>query len=176
MRQDRRASLDPTREVHVGAARLSRLRVEPASRAFGFEFSEKRITFTAKSDVLAEVTRFILVGARPSEYRLTQDKHDKCTLEPNDKGDIEIGTDDGPDQQQLDCLRQAIVKKNVLFFHRWRPANETYLYGFRKHEQGNNGVEPPMFDKLVEDAENEIARLKKPVPQRYELVRVEEKK
>jgi DNA-directed RNA polymerase subunit K/omega len=33
-----------------------------------------------------------------------------------------------------------------------------------------------MFDKLVEDAENEIARLKKPVPQRYELVRVEEKK
>jgi len=46
---------------------------------------------------------------------------------------------------------------------------------YRKHEQGNNGVEPPQFDKLVEQAEAEIAVLKKPVPHRYELVRVEEK-
>jgi hypothetical protein len=82
----------------------------------------------------------------------------------------------GPEEKQSDRLRQAIVKKNALFFHRWRPANETYLYGFRKHEQGNNGVEPPMFDKLVEQAEAEIAVLKKPVPHKYELVRVEEKR
>ena len=43
-------------------------------------------------------------------------------------------------------------------------------------KQGNNGVEPPMFDKLVEQAEAEIAVLKKPAPHKYELVRVEEKK
>ena len=48
-----------------------------------------------------------------------------------------------PDFEQVELLRQAIIKKNALFFHRWRPANETYLYGFRKHEQGNNAVEPP---------------------------------
>ena len=53
---------------------------------------------------------------------------------------------------------------------------ETYLYGFRKQEQGNNGVEPPQFDSLVEQAEAEIARLNKPAPHRYELVRVEAKK
>ncbi|MFL2927636.1 MAG: GDSL-type esterase/lipase family protein [Opitutales bacterium] len=33
-------------------------------------------------------------------------------------------------------LRKGIIEKNRLFFHRWRPANETYLYLFRKHEQG----------------------------------------
>jgi len=32
-----------------------------------------------------------------------------------------------------------------------------------------------MFDKLVEDAEKEIARLKKPVPHEYELIRSEKK-
>ena len=87
-----------------------------------------------------------------------------------------VGLIEGPEVKQTDQLRQAIIKKNALFFHRWRPANETYLYGFRKHEQGNNGVEPPQFDKLVEQAEAEIARLKKPVPHKYELIRVEEKK
>jgi lysophospholipase L1-like esterase len=50
-------------------------------------------------------------------------------------------------------LRRLIVEKNRLFFHRWRPANETYIFLFRKHEQGNNAVEIPQFDPLVEQAE-----------------------
>ncbi|MBY0230442.1 MAG: SGNH/GDSL hydrolase family protein [Gemmataceae bacterium] len=58
-------------------------------------------------------------------------------------------------------LRAAIVKKNELYFHRWRPQNETYLFGFRKHEQGNNGIEIPKFDPLVEAKEKEIAELSK---------------
>ncbi|MEO6784677.1 MAG: hypothetical protein ABI318_00985, partial [Chthoniobacteraceae bacterium] len=58
-------------------------------------------------------------------------------------------------------LRAAIIRKNELFFHRWRPANETYLFGFRKREQGKNGAEIPMFDPLIEKAEAEIERLKK---------------
>ncbi|MEM7516358.1 MAG: SGNH/GDSL hydrolase family protein, partial [Planctomycetota bacterium] len=43
------------------------------------------------------------------------------------------------------ALREAITEKNRLFFHRWRPANETYLFLFRKHEQGQNAKEIPMF-------------------------------
>ncbi|MFN0130199.1 MAG: GDSL-type esterase/lipase family protein, partial [Verrucomicrobiales bacterium] len=54
-------------------------------------------------------------------------------------------------------LRALIVEKNRLFFHRWRPANETYLFGFRKHEQGRNAAEMPMFDPLVEKADQAIA-------------------
>lgn len=57
-------------------------------------------------------------------------------------------------------LRHTIVAKNKLFFHRWRPANETYLRLFRKHEQGKNAKELPMFDPLIEQSEKEIESLK----------------
>jgi lysophospholipase L1-like esterase len=65
--------------------------------------------------------------------------------------------------KQLEALRQAIVQKNQLYFYRWRPQNETYLYLFRKHEQGQNAREIPEFDPLVEELEAKIARLRKPV-------------
>jgi len=58
-------------------------------------------------------------------------------------------------------LRKQVVAKNTLFFHRWRPANETYIFLFRKHEQGNNAVEIPQFDPLVEAAEQKVRSLAK---------------
>lgn len=61
--------------------------------------------------------------------------------------------------EHLEALRAAIVEKNTLYFYRWRPANETYIFGFRKKEQGNNAVEIPQFDPLVEQAEARIRKL-----------------
>jgi hypothetical protein len=77
----------------------------------------------------------------------------------------------GPDLDQVERLRATIVEKNRQYFHRWRPQNETYLFGFRKHEQGQNAREIPLFDPLVEKLEAEIARLRKPVERTYEIVR-----
>jgi len=57
------------------------------------------------------------------------------------------------------ALRAAVNEKNRLFFHRWRPANETYLFLFRRHEQGNNAVEIPQFDALVDAAEAKVRAL-----------------
>ena len=57
-------------------------------------------------------------------------------------------------------IRDTTVEKNRLFFHRWRPANETYLYLFRKHEQGNNAKEIPQFDPIIEKREKEIESLR----------------
>ncbi|MFO0849283.1 MAG: SGNH/GDSL hydrolase family protein [Gemmataceae bacterium] len=57
-------------------------------------------------------------------------------------------------------LLAAIARKNELFFHRWRPQNETYLFGFRKHEQGKNAAEVVAFDPLVAEAEKRIQELK----------------
>lgn len=62
-----------------------------------------------------------------------------------------------PVGRAYETLRQLVVDKDMLFFHRWRPQNETYLFGFRKHEQGNNAREIPMFDPLVDQAEKKIA-------------------
>jgi len=80
----------------------------------------------------------------------------------------------GPSLEQAEQLRQAIVAKNRLYFYRWRPENETYLFGFRKHEQGQNAREIPQFDPLIAEKEKEIAKLRVPVPHIYEL-KVEKK-
>ncbi len=58
-------------------------------------------------------------------------------------------------------LRGIILEKNELFFHRWRPQNSTYLLLFRKHEQGQNAREIPMFDPLIEAKEAEIGKLRR---------------
>jgi lysophospholipase L1-like esterase len=58
-------------------------------------------------------------------------------------------------------VRKAVREKNELYFHRWRPQNETYLFGFRKHEQGKNGKEIAEFDPLVAKAEETIRGLLK---------------
>ncbi len=61
-----------------------------------------------------------------------------------------------PDWAALEAVRERVVAKNELYFHRWRPQNETYLTLFRKHEQGNNAAEIPQFDPLIEEAEKGI--------------------
>jgi lysophospholipase L1-like esterase len=62
---------------------------------------------------------------------------------------------------RFEKIRKLTVEKNRLYFHRWRPENETYIFGFRKKEQGQNAVEIPRFDPLVAEKEAEIAKLKK---------------
>jgi lysophospholipase L1-like esterase len=66
-----------------------------------------------------------------------------------------------PRDPRLAALRSLIVQKNASFFHRWRPANVTYLYLFRQREQGNNAVEIPRFDPLIAEKEREIAAMTK---------------
>jgi lysophospholipase L1-like esterase len=75
----------------------------------------------------------------------------------------------GPERAQAEQLRQAIIAKNRLYFHRWRPQNETYLFGFRKHEQGQNAREIPQFDPLVAQMEDEIVKLSTPRTHTYAI-------
>jgi hypothetical protein len=65
------------------------------------------------------------------------------------------------DWDQVEPFRKAVIEKNQLFFHRWRPQNETYLFGFRKHEQGKNAKEVAEFDPLVSKAEDEIDSIRR---------------
>lgn len=60
----------------------------------------------------------------------------------------------------IEPLRQAIVTKNEWFFHRSRPANLVYIFGFRKHEQGQNATEIVRFDRLIEAEEKRIAQMR----------------
>jgi hypothetical protein len=64
-------------------------------------------------------------------------------------------------QGEMAALKKEVGHKDELFFNRWRPQNETYLFGFRKHEQGQNAKEIPMFDPLIEAADKRIQELKR---------------
>ncbi|MEO1995036.1 MAG: SGNH/GDSL hydrolase family protein, partial [Planctomycetaceae bacterium] len=77
--------------------------------------------------------------------------------------------DNGPEFTQVERLRQTIIDKNMNYFHRWRPQNVTYLFGFRKHEQGQNAKEVAEFDGLVSQAESRISKLRQPQYHTYEL-------
>ena len=62
--------------------------------------------------------------------------------------------------QQAEALRKAILRKNEWFFHRSRPANMAYIFGFRKGEQGRNAGEVLSFDKLVVEEDGRIAQMR----------------
>ncbi len=66
-----------------------------------------------------------------------------------------------PKGSSLETMRMLVVEKNRLFFNRWRPQNETYLHGFRKHEQGRNAKEIFDFDPLVAEKDQQIHQLAK---------------
>jgi lysophospholipase L1-like esterase len=107
-------------------------------------------------------------GLAPGKYTLTIDGEPVATAEAGEwaRG---VSLTRGKELDQVERLRQAIIAKDLLYFHRWRPQNETYLFGFRKHEQGQNAREIPQFDPLVEKAEEEIAQLTRPQKHTYEI-------
>lgn len=74
------------------------------------------------------------------------------------------------DQAQAEELRKEVARKNREFFYRWRPQNETYLFGFRKHEQGQNAREIPQFDPIVEESEKRMVQLSQPKFHEFQLV------
>jgi hypothetical protein len=94
---------------------------------------------------------------------------DCCCADPPSDGSRQLPMSLDPDLAQAEKLRQTILAKNRLYFYRWRPENETYLFGFRKYEQGQNAREIPQFDPLIAEKEKEIAKLRVPVPHTYEL-------
>jgi lysophospholipase L1-like esterase len=111
-----------------------------------------------------------VTGLEPGKYEVHIDGKnaiaaDATTLE---KG-VALAND--PNIAQEAKLRSVIAAKDELFFHRHRPQNETYLFLFRKGEQGNNAVEIPQFDPLIEEQEQEIAKLRVPQPHEFEIIR-----
>jgi lysophospholipase L1-like esterase len=73
-------------------------------------------------------------------------------------GGVEIAG--GPGAEQAESYRRLAVAKNVQFFNQWRPENETYIFGFRRNEQGQNAKEMPMFDKPIAEIEAEMAKVR----------------
>ena len=135
--------------------------------SIGFESDEKGHT-----DLAADFPILKIKGLKPGRYAMMIDGK---LIDHADDEDLAteglVIIEDQTWSDQLRKLRQAVVAKNQLYFYRWRPQNETYLFGFRKHEQGNNGREIPQFDPLMAEKEAEIAKLRVPMPHTFEFVR-----
>jgi glucose/arabinose dehydrogenase len=126
------------------------------------ELAEARKQFFTGFGVLADVGRWdinpnaparTVDGITPSSWG--NDFAAQQIVRSINGGSLSVGP-----QQAEEVLRSAIRKKNELFFHRWRPENWTYLFGFRKGEQGQNGVEIPRFDPLIAQWDARIAKLR----------------
>jgi hypothetical protein len=124
-----------------------------------------------KMGAFSEFRRLAVQGLPQGNHRLTIDGRAIVTASAAEwhRG---VKLQGGPEFDQAEKLRAAIIEKNRQYFHRWRPQNETYLFGFRKQEQGKNAVEIPQFDPFVVKYEEEIAKLRVPVSHTYEIAPV----
>ena len=61
--------------------------------------------------------------------------------------------------EQIESIREAVAKKNRLYFHRWRPRNDAFVYGERKDEQKIAQTEPEKFEPFVTRQEEAIRAL-----------------
>lgn len=109
-------------------------------------------------------------GLTPGSYTLRVDGEEVMTAKAEEwaRG---LRVTGAAEFERAEALRRAVIEKNRLLFHRWRPQNETYLRGFRKREQGEHAVEIGQFDPLIASLEKEIAGLRLPIGHRYEIHR-----
>jgi lysophospholipase L1-like esterase len=63
------------------------------------------------------------------------------------------------DSERADQIRNTIIKKNTLFFHRWRPRNDAFVYGERKDEQRIAQEEPAQIEPFIAKQEASITLL-----------------
>ncbi|TWU59788.1 hypothetical protein Poly51_00600 [Rubripirellula tenax] len=133
----------------------------PGYRSAEYTKSVERIRAVIAKVAKQTDTPELAVDWKPSPGEVTHDG-----LVPNSVGyqtlatrlaDRLVGPTGGaPRGGDGDRLAAAVVAKDELFFHRYRPQNETYLMLFRKHEQGNNAAEIPRFDPLIQAADGRI--------------------
>lgn len=138
----------PSLEGHAAKQALYRDAIRSLASARGHQFAD---LLEATKDVA--VTTVNGVTFTESDYRALAPAFVKSLGLTMDEASASAA-------QNNPALTKAIVEKNRLFFHRWRPQNEIYLFGSRKHEQGNNGVEIPQFDPLIAAKEKDIAALR----------------
>jgi hypothetical protein len=125
----------------------------------------------AEAARLRDIRRLRIRDLPPGRHQLKIDGQPIATM-PAAQWERGISISIGPEFDQVEQLRAAIIEKNQLYFHRWRPQNETYLFGFRKYEQGQNAREIPQLDPLVAALEAKIRKLSVPRPHTYEVVAV----
>ena len=120
-----------------------------------------KVTFTFLPDSLAPFSskrKLRVRGLNPGVYELKVG--DRVILSATAE-ELNRGVDSKYLLVQERLLQIEITEKNEQFFHSWRPQNTIYLFGNRKHEQGQNGKEIGEFGAYIKKHEAKITKLKK---------------
>jgi hypothetical protein len=111
-----------------------------------------------------------VTGLAPGRYELKSEGQTICVAGAEEWGrGVQLLT--SPNDKQAEDLRERVVAKDFDYFNYWRPENDTYIFGYRKHEQGRNAVEVPNFLSRVRDKEAQVAAVAAPDVHTYELTR-----
>ncbi|MBT3889342.1 MAG: SGNH/GDSL hydrolase family protein [Planctomycetaceae bacterium] len=121
-------------------------------------------------EVKANLVHLRFDDLRPGKYAIYIDDTKLARVTANQ---LKIGVALPSSFQHATAKRayELTAAKNMMFFHRHRPQNETYLFLFRKHEQGNNAVEVPQFDPIIDGFENNIQSIQNSTSYRVEIRR-----
>ena len=129
--------------------------------------------FTAQDASLSAGPRTLRVdGLAAGRYTLKIDGAAVATASADEwaKG---VALTKGPAFAQIEKLRALIAEKNTHYFHYWRPQNDTYIFGFRRKEQGHLTAEFPKYPPILDEKDGEIAKLRVPSSHTYSLERAQ---
>jgi lysophospholipase L1-like esterase len=121
------------------------------------------VKFTALDGTMPSGSRTLKVeGLTPGRYALTIDGAVAATAAAEEwsRG---VPLAKGPEFVQVEKLRALVAEKNAHYFHYWRPQNDTYIFGFRRKEQGHLTAEFPQYPPILTEKDAETAKLRVPV-------------
>ncbi|MEO2015596.1 MAG: GDSL-type esterase/lipase family protein [Fuerstiella sp.] len=160
------ATAQPVVRVNVGATSVSA--VGGVLRNIRWNPDTKRlVTFEFLRTTVSAVPTGIAIKPVPNAtswpaVQIVGENDQVVSLSRHPHNDDDVGRYTDRQNTTYENLRQLVVRRNELYFHRWRPQNITYLFGFRKHEQGNNASEIAQFDPLIDELEEQIHTAKQP--------------
>jgi lysophospholipase L1-like esterase len=152
-------SVSTTPGVAMGPTAATR---EAPIRQDHYSFSDSGRSFHAGFQAESQTSgiRLAATGLKPGTYEIRTNNSLQGILSSAQLADSALSRFGSVAMLDVEELRLTIVEKNEMYFHRWRPQNVTYLFLFRKHEQGNNAKEVDDFLPIISRLEARILELK----------------
>ena len=161
-------------QVSSGSIRFDRL-----DEALPMPIDEKALPALKLAPILDDLDRYELriTGLPAGSYELSIDSEPvaKVSAEDLEKG-WNLGAQAGPITKQTQSILRLVVKKNNLYYHRWR---DVQLYVFPEwarsaESDSERAAELKRVDAQIEEAETEIESARKPVSHHFELKQASE--
>jgi lysophospholipase L1-like esterase len=142
-------------------AEVGKVRVGPDS--LRFDLTPSALPAPSADQPAERQPRLRVTGLAPGRYLLRIDGHEACRASA-DAWQRGVTLTPDPGLTQAEKLRAAVLRKNALFYRRWRPFND-----FTEH-WGYIGGDFKLYDARIAQEEARIARLRRPAPLHCELV------